>query len=404
MKASTDAELVELARSGNKDAFGVLVERYRPMAYRVATSMVRHPDTAQELAQEAVLQAYLSLDRLRDAPRFQSWLYGIVLNVCRGYIRQQGADLLSLEVLSGGFRRDDPVFVGEDADPQDAVETMELHRVVLEALDELSPKNRAATLLFYYEQLSTREIAAVLGISATAVKGRLHKARGQLRKLLLPLHTEVSQRNSQETEVRRMLQVDVADVFTRERENKETGRPMLMSVVLLIDQERRRWLRIWMGPFEGQSIALGHAEMEIPRPLTFSFLASILEAAQARLEEVRIEQLKDDTYYAVAKLRIGDEVREVDARPSDAMALAVHAGAPIYAAGELMEKAGYDVPGGIDRLRPLDDELDVVVRESLAEAKSDKPRADAVTYAKEDFGSLFRSEAVARWLGPSPTA
>ena len=117
MEASTDAELVGLARSGNKDAFGVLVERYMPMACRVATGMVHHPDTAQELAQEAVLQAYLSIDRLREASRFQSWLYGIVLNVCCGYIRQQGADLLSLEVVSGGFRRDDPVFVGEGRRP-----------------------------------------------------------------------------------------------------------------------------------------------------------------------------------------------------------------------------------------------------------------------------------------------
>ena len=105
---------------------------------------------------------------------------------------------------------------------------------LLEALDELSPENRAATLLFYYEQLSTREIAAVLGISATAVKGRLHKARGRLREQLLPLLAEASPSYPQK-EARSMLKVDVADVFTRESQNKETGRPMVMSVVLLID-------------------------------------------------------------------------------------------------------------------------------------------------------------------------
>ena len=139
-----------------------------------------------------------------------------------------------------------------------------------------------------------------------------------------------------------------------------------------------------MGPFEGQAIVLGHADVEIPKPLTFPFMASLLEAAQARLEEARIEQLKDDTYYAVAKLRVGDEVRDVDARPSDAMALAVVAGSPIFVAKEVMDKAGFDVPDGIDRLRPLDDGVDSVVKESLV--KSAK---------KEEFTSLFRSEALA---------
>ena len=104
MADKTDAELVALARSGDKNAFGHLIERYQQMARRVAIGVVRQVDLARELANETMLQAYLSLDRLRDDRRFQSWLYGIVLNVCRSYFRDQRSSLLSLEAIAGGLR------------------------------------------------------------------------------------------------------------------------------------------------------------------------------------------------------------------------------------------------------------------------------------------------------------
>jgi RNA polymerase sigma-70 factor (ECF subfamily) len=76
-----DAELVALARCGDKAAFGHLIKRHQTLAFRLAQKMVSRVDIAQELVQEAFLQAYLSLDRLRDDNRFQSWLCGIVLTL-----------------------------------------------------------------------------------------------------------------------------------------------------------------------------------------------------------------------------------------------------------------------------------------------------------------------------------
>ena len=71
----TDAELVARTCCGDKEAFGCLVERYQRMAYSVAVRIIRNEDTAQELVQEAMLQAYLSIAQLRDGERFKSWLY-----------------------------------------------------------------------------------------------------------------------------------------------------------------------------------------------------------------------------------------------------------------------------------------------------------------------------------------
>lgn len=83
MSEQSDLELILLARAGNKAAFGRRVLRYQPMAQRLAKRSIGNEDLAQELVQDALLQAYLSLDKLNDLTRFNSWLYGIVLNVCR---------------------------------------------------------------------------------------------------------------------------------------------------------------------------------------------------------------------------------------------------------------------------------------------------------------------------------
>ena len=81
MKQSTDSELVALAREGNKDAFGQLIERYTSMVKRIMMGKIAQKEIAQELVQETFLHAYLSLNHLRDDSRFKSWLYGIALNV-----------------------------------------------------------------------------------------------------------------------------------------------------------------------------------------------------------------------------------------------------------------------------------------------------------------------------------
>jgi RNA polymerase sigma factor (sigma-70 family) len=360
VEKQTDAGLVALARSGDKRAFGQLIERYQQMSKRVALGMVANEQVAKELAQEAMLQAYLSLNHLRDEGRFKSWLYGIVLNVCRSYLRDQKIDYFSWEAMRGGVRFEAIGFSSLAPDPQEAAETRELHQLVLKAVNGLSPKNRAATLLFYYEQLSLTEIAAILDVSVTAVKGRLHKSRKQLRERLLPLYFERSQ-----TEQRRktMVKVTIADVVVKRYEETEEGKQREHYIIVLLDEVGQRALPIWVGPFEGQTIAMGIRELSTARPMTFNFMATLLEAAEVELEEVRVEALRDDTFYGVAKVRHGDRVQEVDARPSDAIALAVRTGSPIYVADEVMKTAGVDVSKEMAQGAKLGQGLDEIAQE-----------------------------------------
>ena len=185
----SDSELVLASQRGDKTAFSRLTVRYRPMAQRLATRVTGQPDLAQELVQESFLQAYLSLTKLSNPARFRSWLYGIVLNVCRNEWRRQKIISFSLETMVGSPASRETLLSDSSLDPQRIVEQKEIDAVVRDAVNTLSERNRSAILLFYHEQLSVKDVAGRLNISVNAVKGRLHKARQQLRTQLLPVQT-----------------------------------------------------------------------------------------------------------------------------------------------------------------------------------------------------------------------
>ena len=354
MSEQTDADLVALARQGDKTAFGELIERYRPMARQLAQRMVWRgsvtagggpaapPDVVPDLVQEAMLQAYLSLDHLRNDASFRAWLYGIVLNVCRNYSRRQKITVHSLEDMAGGLHFDALPLTSQMPDPQTALDAIERHRTVLEAVNLLSPKNRAATLLFYFDQLSLQEIADILGISITAVKSRLYKSRRTLRGHLAPVMDgvadlcapptgqPVSEMNRKENH--RMIEVTIADIATVPEDNH--------NIIVLLDKMGQRMLLVWVGSFEAQAIVMGLRDISTARPMAYNFMASLLAATEATLEAVRVEALKGKTFFAVAQVRSGDRLSEVDARPSDALALAMVVGCPIYVSEDVMADVG----------------------------------------------------------------
>ncbi|MBT4496406.1 MAG: sigma-70 family RNA polymerase sigma factor [Gemmatimonadetes bacterium] len=387
----SDVELVVLARRGNRRAFGELVTRHYDMAVRLSMRMVRDEECARELVQEAALQGLLSLDRLQDDSLFGSWFCGIALNLSRSYLRLRKAEFPSWESLVGGLFPMEEVLVDPEPGPEESLEVRGAHRQVLGAVEELSPKLRRATLLFYFEQLSLREIAALLDCSVGAVKGRLHKARKELRERLWPLYAQDYPAMERKNE---MTKVEIADVIDQD------GKSFL---IFLLDRENRRCIPITIGVFEGNCLAMGLRGISTPRPVTAQFAANILEAVGAELEEVRIEKLEKDIFYAVAKVRSGDEVRELDARPSDAMGVAVLAGSPIYVTDQVWEKCGRELSDeemaqlghGLEQMAEAYDKK-VVEQKAQAKfvAEAEEPEEDAVLVCIE----LGRGKAEAEEL------
>jgi RNA polymerase sigma factor (sigma-70 family) len=352
MSEQTDAELVMAAQIGDKDAFGQLVRRYQLMAIGVSMRMVADADIARELAQEAMLQAYLSLDDLHDTSRFRSWLYGIVLNVCRNYLRAKQTSL-SLGA-AGGLRADGQALASHEPAPHEVVQQRELQALIREQIDNLSPKNRAATLLFYYGQLSLDEIAGVLGISISAVKSRLHKSRKLLKAQLAPLLAEEHMVVAEMERKPSMIKVTAVHAV----KSAATENYMLM----LVDQPGRRVLSIGIGPQEGGQILLHLRHFPTARPMTYQLMANLLATSGVDLREVRIDALKDDVFHATVLTQGRGGEHEIDARPSDAVALALHAGSPIYVSGEVMVRAGRELSQAFDqeawqKISPSDEEL-----------------------------------------------
>jgi uncharacterized protein len=118
-------------------------------------------------------------------------------------------------------------------------------------------------------------------------------------------------------------------------------------VVILKETGRDRYLPIWIGPWEASAIAMRLQGLTPERPLTHDLFANALEAVDARVSRVVISDLADETFHARLYVERDGRVGEVDARPSDALALAVRVGAPIFAMPSVLDQAGLGADGGL---------------------------------------------------------
>ncbi len=260
-------------------------------------------DRADDATQDAVVTALLSLDRLRDDDRFASWLLGIALNVCRRTLRQP---LLRVRPLES------PALKGSD--PQQAAEDAELAARVRAAIAGLPRGQREAVTLFYLAGLTHAEAAEHLGIPPGAVKTRLHKARASLRVRLEPLRRET----------RMPVEMKVTDV-------RRAGERHILML-----EGGGRDLMIWVGAAEAYAVAAMLEEVELPRPMTHDLTVALLTASGASIREVRVTRLADTIFYAEVVLTDGTAV---DARPSDAIALALVTGVPLLVDPDVLDSA-----------------------------------------------------------------
>lgn len=134
-------------------------------------------------------------------------------------------------------------------------------------------------------------------------------------------------------------------------------------VIILRDPESGKLLPIWIGHNEATAILLKLQHVEPPRPLTHDLLYSMLGELGFRIGRVEITRLEDATFYAAIILRGEEKTTAIDARPSDSLALAVRADAPIFVAEQVMEEAGlvpdeeYDEEAEVERFRDFLEEI-----------------------------------------------
>jgi RNA polymerase sigma factor (sigma-70 family) len=328
----SDAELAQAARHGDRDAFAAVFVRHRSVLSALCRRVLGGAGPVEDAVQEAALQAMLNLHSLRRPEQFGAWLCGIGLNVCRRLMRERARDAWSWDALLGGGRVREPI--DPEPDPAERAVEADLARRVQRAVAGLPPGQRSAVLLVYFGGLTQAEASAALGTREGAVKSRLHKARAALKRTLLADWQEEPMTTEQ---AMTPIAMEIIDVRRKQAPSGE-GRALYLAV--LKERHGGRYLPIWIGPSEGTSLALLLQRTESVRPLTYTFAAAVLEAAGGRLSEVRIERLAEDTFYAVALIDSGGGVRTVDARPSDALCLALATGAPIRAQPAVLDLVG----------------------------------------------------------------
>lgn len=112
-----------------------------------------------------------------------------------------------------------------------------------------------------------------------------------------------------------------------------------MPIIILKDQEEKRALPIWVGIFEANAIALELEKIATPRPMTHDLIKNILDGLGATVQQIVVNDLNENTFFAVIEVSYDGNVVNIDSRPSDAIALALRVNAPIFVTEKVVSKA-----------------------------------------------------------------
>jgi RNA polymerase sigma-70 factor (ECF subfamily) len=171
-----DHDLIRRAQAGEEDAFAALVRRYERRAFRVARNLVPSREDALDLAQEAFLRVFRSLDRFDFRHEFTTWLYRIVTNLAIDHLRKRRP-----AVSTSGLGAEEEVELDlpdtDAAAPSDFIESAETADRVRACIDSLAPHFQAVLTLRELEGLPCTEIADIVGATHVTVRWRLHRGR-----------------------------------------------------------------------------------------------------------------------------------------------------------------------------------------------------------------------------------
>lgn len=183
-----ETALIKAAQGGDQDAFAQLVRAYDQSVLRLAMNLLRSPEDAQDVYQEAFLRVYRNLHHFRFDCSFHTWLYRIVTNLCLDQMRKRKVRKEEPTVVAtseGNVDRTDSwAEQRADGDPQRTLFSGQLRRKIKEVLAELTPRERMVFEMRHYQGLRLRNIGEILGTSEEAAKNCLFRANQKMRSAL----------------------------------------------------------------------------------------------------------------------------------------------------------------------------------------------------------------------------
>ncbi|MBN7812688.1 RNA polymerase sigma factor [Algoriphagus sp. H41] len=185
MQFLEDNHYIELARQGDTKAFGSLVQKHQRLVYTLALRMLKNTEEAQEAAQDTFVKVYQSLGSFEGKSKFTTWMYRVVYNECAGRLRKTKRQLTWIEDLMEKS--------GEPADFLDGLEILqrdERAALVKKGIELLTPAEAVVLTLFYFEELSIKEIVSITGHTESNVKVQLFRGRKHLEENLKKLSSK----------------------------------------------------------------------------------------------------------------------------------------------------------------------------------------------------------------------
>lgn len=172
-----EAEIIRQMQGGDMDAFDRIFQLYKDKLTRMAFLISGNYADSEDIVQETFVKCFYSCHNLKDAGRFSSWLYQILTRTAWRYCKKQGRERPAEEVF-------EPSVPSQDLPPLEQVIIKEKQKILYEQIEQLEIRQRTVIVLYYFNQLSTKEISKIMNCLEGTVKSRLYTARKNLQKAL----------------------------------------------------------------------------------------------------------------------------------------------------------------------------------------------------------------------------
>ncbi len=175
MTIKNDQTYINQILKGNTNAFAFLVEKYKTMVFTLALKMLKSREEAEEISQDTFIKAYKNLDKFKGDSKFSTWLYKIAYRTCLDSIKKN-----SKKYQTGTI---DEITINKIKSTEgvlDSIERKERATIINKCMIELPEDERSVIWLFYFEELSLKEIIEITDLSEANVKVKLHRARKRL--------------------------------------------------------------------------------------------------------------------------------------------------------------------------------------------------------------------------------
>ena len=178
--SETDEMIVDKVLNGDKNAYAILVERYKDKVFSLVVGILRNDDQAGELVQEIFIRAYTALNKFRKESKFSTWIYRIAYNATISETRKKRQKARSYDEQVERMILVDPTALVENE------ELMEHRKKLLhKALQQLSPEDRMILMLYYFDDLPVEEISKTAGLTKANVKVPLFRLRNKLKEMMI---------------------------------------------------------------------------------------------------------------------------------------------------------------------------------------------------------------------------